>query len=360
MRQGFFSRLKQVVFQLSSAEEFNQSFKGVSAWPCSLESLGFGNKFNKSLQGIEWPKNLKSLRFGVSFNESLEGVALPSSLESLTFGHDFNQSLDSVEMPKSLATLSFGAKFNRKLTVLPSKLKTLSFGREFNQSLEGVIWPETLQELSFSDHFNQCLAVGDLPNSLQSLAFGLHFNQPLQLPCGVETLILGSDFEHLEGLKSAANLKSLSIQKGSLDGFTLPEGLQSLSLGYRVTGLPLWPKNLRRLSGAGSLPGEMPPGLKELSFDEHCNGMGLLEGLGRLEHLKTLRFGMCFNQTLAAATLPMSLEHLCFGDHFNQSLKGTQLPSSLKTLSFLVLLNIFSWWCKHLQKSTEKNIYPWP
>lgn len=51
-------------------------------------------------------------------------------------------------------------------------------------------------------------------------------------------------------------------------------------------------------------------------------------------NLKSLTFGLSFNQSLARVSLPDSLETLSFGDCFDQSLVGVKLPRNLQSLTF--------------------------
>ena len=50
--------------------------------------------------------------------------------------------------------------------------------------------------------------------------------------------------------------------------------------------------------------------------------------------LKSLTFGLCFNQSMDYVELPASLEFLIFGESFNQSLEHLILPDGLQSLTF--------------------------
>ena len=50
--------------------------------PNSLQTLTFGERFNRSLEGVNLPNSLQTLTFGSGFNQSLEGMTLPTALDS--------------------------------------------------------------------------------------------------------------------------------------------------------------------------------------------------------------------------------------------------------------------------------------
>ena len=55
-----------------------------------LQHVGFNSN---SKVDVTFPESLQTLTFGDDFDRSLSGVQLPESLRSLTFGGDFNQRL---------------------------------------------------------------------------------------------------------------------------------------------------------------------------------------------------------------------------------------------------------------------------
>lgn len=61
---------------------------------------------------MELPKHLQSLTFGDAFNKSLENVSFPPSLLRLTFGRSFEKRLDHVTLPENLLALTLGRNFN--------------------------------------------------------------------------------------------------------------------------------------------------------------------------------------------------------------------------------------------------------
>jgi hypothetical protein len=118
--------------------------------PETLQTLTFGNTFNRKLQGMTFPSNLVSLTFGEHFNQNLVGVTFPNNLQSLTFGEQFNQNLEGVTFPNNLLRLTFGKKFNQNLedVILPSNLQSLTFDLCFDQNLGGMTFPKNLQSLT--------------------------------------------------------------------------------------------------------------------------------------------------------------------------------------------------------------------
>ena len=76
---------------------------------------------------------------------------------------------------------------------------------------------------------------------------------------------------------------------------------------------------VKRIKGVGSLTGELPPNLAQLTF------------------------GLRFNQPLAAGELPPNLTQLHFGEDFNQPLATGVLPANLTQLiRHLVILAVDS------------------
>ena len=104
----------------------------------------------------------------------------------------------------------------------------------------------------------------------------------------------------------------------SLKGVTLPNSLQTLTVGFAFN------QSLDRVT--------LPSRLQTLTF-----GFAFNQSLDRVtlpSSLQTLTFGFAFNQSLDRVTLPSSLQTLTFGSLFNQSLEGVTLPSSLQSLTF--------------------------
>ena len=87
-----------------------------------------------------------------------------------------------------------------------------------------------------------------MPAGLKSLAVGNASLDGVTLPAGLQTLIFGYHFsQSLKGINLPAGLQTLTF--GSLfnkvfDGFDMPAGLQDLTLGNKSLGAAL-PAGLR-------------------------------------------------------------------------------------------------------------------
>ena len=57
---------------------------------------------------VKFPENLQSLTFGDAFNRSLDRLLLPGNLLQLTLGDEFNQSMEHVKLPERLQHLTLG------------------------------------------------------------------------------------------------------------------------------------------------------------------------------------------------------------------------------------------------------------
>ncbi|CAN0430275.1 unnamed protein product, partial [Laminaria digitata] len=103
------------------------------------------------------PMRTDRLTFGDKYDRSVDGVRWPAGLKQVTFGRLFNKSLDRVKWPSTLVDILFGCNFNAPVagTTLPAGLRRIRFGCGFNQALEGVRWPSSLQEISFGGLFNK-------------------------------------------------------------------------------------------------------------------------------------------------------------------------------------------------------------
>ena len=295
-------------------------------FPKKLEVLRLGACFNQPLKNLkeDFLRNLRSLAFGYMFNQNLVGVNWPPDLRSLAFGHRFNRAMQHVDLPKTLEYLSFGHNFNQSLeaTILPSTLQHLQFGDMFNQPLDHMAFPN-LSSLVFGDAFNQSLKNVGLP-VLESMTLGLSFNQVIDWPEGLQSLSLGSVFEHtLDHLpETLRELSCRRIYQESLDGVELPSQLQSLRFGH--------------------------------SFDLSLDGVKLPSTLQHLE------FGYGFNQPLDQVTFP-TLKTLTFAGGFNQNL--CNLPKTLRSLnlghdfakSFPVIRNLQRFECNGLRVAVEQE-----
>eukprot|EP00435_Cladocopium_sp_Y103_P021810 s2061_g5.t1 len=307
---------------LTFGRNFNQKLKGMT-FPRNMPNLTFGDGFNQKLEGVNFPTNLQSLSFGSAFNQRLKCVTLPNNLQSLTFGTAFNQNLQGVTFPSNLQSLTFGTNFNQNLegATFPSTLQSLTFGTNFNQNLEGVTFPRTLQTLTFGFAFNQNLDSVTFPSTLQSLTFGRNFNLNLKrvtLPSDLQSLTFGDQF-NLNSLHFLSNLQSLTFGDGfnqNLEGVTFPSNLQSLATNFNqnLEGVT-FPSNLQSLTLG-------------LAFNRN------LEGVFFPSTLQSLTFGFAFNQNLDSVTFPSTLQSLTFGRNFNQDLQGVTFPSNLQSLTF--------------------------
>lgn len=266
---------------------------------------------------------------GITEVKGMTGGALDSldrlpSLESLTFHYLFNQTLKDVKFPKKLQRLTFTDSFNQSLedVILPSTLQHLQFGDMFNQPLDHMAFPN-LSSLVFGDAFNQSLKNVGLP-VLESMTLGLSFNKVIDWPEGLQSLSLGSVFEHtLDHLpETLRELSCRRMYQESLDGVELPSQLQSLRFGH--------------------------------SFDLSLDGVKLPSTLQHLE------FGYGFNQPLDQATFP-TLKTLTFAGGFNQNL--CNLPKTLRSLnlghdfakSFPVIRNLQRFECNGLRVAVEQE-----
>eukprot|EP00435_Cladocopium_sp_Y103_P073244 s689_g42.t3 len=134
---------------------------------------------------------------------------------------------------------------------------------------------------------------------------------------GVTQLAGITTTKHLHHLPDS--LESLTFHCGfneSLEGVSLPNNLQSLTLGS-------FNRSMRGVN--------LPSNLKSLDFGNHFDQS--LEGVTLPSSLQSLTFGNAFNQSLEGVTLPCSLESLTLGDWFNQNVEKVSLPSSLQSLN---------------------------
>ena len=71
----------------------------------SDDNLGVAHCQAKPRQ-VRFPEKLQSLTFGDAFNRSLDRVMLPGNLLQLTLGDEFNQSMEQVKFPEKLQDLT--------------------------------------------------------------------------------------------------------------------------------------------------------------------------------------------------------------------------------------------------------------
>jgi hypothetical protein len=131
------------------------------------------------------------------------------------------------DIPKTVTHLELDT-YNEKIN-LPPKLRLLKLlGRAAGESCQFL--PETLEVLEVGGRFNG--DVDRLPPNLRTL-FLLSCEQPLDnLPNGLETLVIRSDFNHpVDNLP--ASLKSLTLSDEFNQTLTkLPKSLSFLKLGF--------------------------------------------------------------------------------------------------------------------------------
>ena len=163
--------------------------------PSDLQSLTFGNYFNKSLAQVRLPSGMQSLTFGTWFDQSLQKVTLPSGLQNLTFGDHFDQSLENVTLPSGLKTLTFGLFFDHSLrkVELPRGLQHLTFGYYFHWvDLWNVTLPSGLQSLTVGPVFNWSLGKVCLCSGRRSRAWRDKINKSVERvtpPSGVQVIV---------------------------------------------------------------------------------------------------------------------------------------------------------------------------
>jgi hypothetical protein len=299
-------KLPDTIINIRFSDTFDCDLENLSP---KLQVLETGKIFNSVINNDNLPKTLISLTLNEEYTKEIK--ELPPKLKYLKL-HDWNPQIINVTsenletlcvknvtschccrfMPTSiprqikylrvtgsiektlyfnegLISLTLSHKCFDNFAILPKTLKSLRL-INFNKSLEGL---HSVNRLVLDD-YNKELKY--LPSTLTYLHLGNKYDQELELPEGLQTLIIGNSFT-----------KSVN---------QLPKTLTSLSLGN------LYNKSLDQL----------PESLIELSIGDSFN-----HSLTMLPKLKKLTLGSAFQKWINR--FPKTLESLEFASHKNKT-----------------------------------------
>ncbi|GAM18107.1 hypothetical protein SAMD00019534_012820 [Acytostelium subglobosum LB1] len=278
-------------------------------------------------------------------NKPFKQLELPSSITSLQFHDDFNQPINKGELPPSLLALTIGANFNQTITPgsLPDSITLLSFkydhprnGSMFNKRLLPGSLPASLTKLRLSSMFGQVVEPGVLPESLTSLTFGFGFVSKIAsvtLPHALTDLQLSNWYE--ETLPYIPLLKSLKMSFNNSQSLNIPDGLETLVLeggaSHSLDSFKSWPSTLTSLSFYRPHPNmpPLPPSLTSLV----CFEVPVASAMANATSLTYLRARHQFTP-LQQGDLPQTLKSLSL--NIRRAIIGTitssLLPSSLTSL----------------------------
>lgn len=146
---GALRALPKSVRSLSLFGDWNQA---ANEWLLldKLETLKFGDKFDRPLHAGIFPSKLTHLEFGKAFNEPLAVGVLPPSLRVLQLSTNFNRRLEAGQLNTGLTALHLGSAFQYPLppNILPSTLITLFLPVLYNYPLLHKVLPPSLLHLA--------------------------------------------------------------------------------------------------------------------------------------------------------------------------------------------------------------------
>jgi hypothetical protein len=205
----------------------------------------------------------------------------------------------STRMASSLTYLHTGTSFNRPVQ-LPCTLETIEFGVQFNSTFEFESTPHHLTTLKFGRDFN--LPCPSLPGSLETLEFGRDFNQAFafETPPTLHSLTLGTRFER-PGLQIPPNTRHVVMGEFyDQADFTIPVGVQTCVLSERQRH---------------PITFQQPSSLQELTLPPGYDAPGLVVP----RSVKRLTLGSYFNQPFAFEP-GSQLQHFGMGTTFDQDI----------------------------------------
>lgn len=192
---------------LRFTDQFNSL---VTKFPDNVNTIYYGNNFNKMLLYNSLPSNLKHLIFGKRFNQIVDFRFLSNtdkiikiefgndfnqpiyyfgeSLKILVFGHDFNNYIH--ELPKNIYHLQFGFNYNKPIDFIHDKVKVLKFGNSFNQPID--VLPDNINKLTLGDSYS-CI-INKLPDKLLYLSLGHSYNSPIVYSNNIKLIKFGNSF----------------------------------------------------------------------------------------------------------------------------------------------------------------------
>ncbi|EGC30675.1 hypothetical protein DICPUDRAFT_157564 [Dictyostelium purpureum] len=298
----------------------------------NIERLYLRNFINhNNIKKDMLPMNLKKLF--ICFNNAnkkigIESGALPESLTNLIIQNNNNSSeIDHDILPKGLLTLELSSSSNEYFNIpnyfpFPQNLKYLFINcKTFNFQL-----PIGLKELIIYTQLNYLNDTSNkpvLPKSLEKL-----------------TIKMGTDCEiPLDHKMVPINLKYLKWSTNSIiDSFgevVIPRSLEHLEFthSFSVNQKPSYPPFNLKL-----LPHQLPITLKYISFDDKNdsfeNGGYPLMGENIFpQSITYINFGASFNQNIGSSLSKcFFLKTVIFGVNFNQILQCDAFPPSLQIL----------------------------
>ncbi|KYR01701.1 hypothetical protein DLAC_11489 [Tieghemostelium lacteum] len=279
---------------------YNHQIPNDCKFPPNLKILDL-EYYRKSLEFSTLPPSINRLEIGL-YNEPIPAGSLPPILEYLYLGEEFNHPLMKGSLPDSIKELQFSikrCKFNSEICEFPQSLEILKFGKNFNQSLHSLSKLTNLKELTVDDGFQQSLP--KLPGSLESLTIGTWYNATITedlpkslkilkihnckiskdfnidniLQDGLDTLILGRDFNHKfkAGITLPSSLRHLELSKEykeTLEEGSLPEGLSTLKFYFHKNNCNILPSTLTKLYCEFNYKSKVPLRLKP-GIPFYCN-----------------------------------------------------------------------------------------
>lgn len=181
--------------------------------PSSLIYLNLGNFYNEPIDFL--PVGLKYLNLGSEFNQPIDN--LPVDLEVLVIGNSFNQSLDN--LPDSIRVIHINkiplhyCIYIQPINRLPTNLEVLILEGVMDSVILNIdfasckkLWYLALRSLQSPELF----ASGrEWSASLKILHLGIEFNEKIdRLPPGLDTLVVGQDFNLESNLPKKENMPS--------------------------------------------------------------------------------------------------------------------------------------------------------
>jgi hypothetical protein len=140
---------------------FNQNIDNTftEGYFTKLQSLTFGNKFNKNIDALKYIPNLQILNLGSDFNQNIDNTFLKGyfpKLQSLTFGFDFNKNIDNAfkkNCLENLKILVFGFSFNNNINSISNliNLEKVILRSNFDKSYVPLL---KLQKLKNDCNYN--------------------------------------------------------------------------------------------------------------------------------------------------------------------------------------------------------------
>lgn len=247
--------------------------------------------------------------------QSVEELRLPSSITTLRMPLLSSIGSDPKADPRASSLCP--------LPILPPGLQRLCIDWYSHWGEQAL--PSSLQSLKLqSIEYTQTLLSSSSP-AAASQSQSQSTVWPL-LPEGLQSLFLGFGVRNHASLSSLRLPSSLTLLDLSL-AFELDQPLESLSLPPQLRSLHLSRKFNQPVEDV-----RLPPSLTELKFQ--WNGGRFNQPIERLQlpaGLRTLLLSWSFNQPCANLQLPDSLTELRFGASFKNSLP--QLPDSIRSLN---------------------------